>query len=786
MPEDTSPDVTAIQPYTAAGFTLLPLHKWNKKSKNKKGKTREDGKRPIDADWTNKKYKNADQLKHMEAGFNVGVQLKGSQLVIDVDPRNMPTNPDGSRRDTFIELCTAIGMNPDEFVQVITGSGGLHVYMTKPEDIAVVDSLEGYQGVEFKTRGRQVVSAGSIHPSGGMYNWDPLGPSLSDGLLAAPDRLITLIRRPVRSVGQNAGGGEYDPQEMAQMLAGLDPENFRDHEDWLTLMQACHHASNGDARAEFIDWCSQDDAYSDDGWIIGRRWDSLHRVRGDGAVVTYRTLHKYLQDVGKSDVIPRKSAMEDFQDFEGELKLPGEDEQEAPPVHERKGPLEKLNDTYCAVDDGGKFRIYYELFDPAEKRTKWLSMDKANFEAFLSNRQVEKADKKGEPVAVPLATEWMTWGRRRTAKGVIFDPERQHKGFLNLWTGWAVNLIEKTLCSGDKEASDFVYNWIAYMFQKPWEPPEVAITFHGKKGTGKSTLGRVLARIAGRHGRHITSSEHITGRFNVHLMDNIFLFADEAVRPSDKEAENRLKAMITEETLQFEGKGKDLKSGRNRIHVMMASNEEWFVPVGLVDGERRYFVSRVSENRRKDKAFFAALHAQMENGGYAAMLHDLQLRQLDGWAPRGNVPAGDALVEQKLRNMDPLAQWWFNQLDSGEADFDFTRDAYDWHAGPIRSFYSDVKGSYEAYCRKIGVRHSSMNKGTDRYFNNELAKVCPAVGKDKRDAIPDDRMDVKAAGNSGRARAYEFPSLGECRELFELAIEGRVTWTAELQDPLDT
>lgn len=782
-------DPTALAPYLRAEYTLLPLHKWNKTSKNAKGKERQDGKRPINNDWVKRPFKNADQVQHMEKGFNTGVRLSPTQLVIDVDPRNMPEG-----RDTFQELCTAVGLDPEDYPLVHTGSGGKHVYMRKPSDVAVVDSLEGYEGVEFKTKGRQVVSAGSKHPDGGIYVWDVFSPDLIDAG-PAPERLLSLIRRPARSLGQNAGGGEYDQQTIAELLEGLDPEAYSDQNDWFTLMQACHHASNGDARQEFIDWSIRDDKYADDASVIGRRWDSLHVAKSDGHVVTYRTLHHCLRNSGREDLIPRVAAEDDFDD---DLQLPGDDElDEDLPEHEKKGPMTRLNETYCAVDDGGKFRVYYELDDPTEGRKRWQSMDKANFEAFLMNRKVEKTEsnKKGEQETkvVPLAQEWLQWGHRRTARGLVFDPERDRPGFLNLWTGWAIQpapgdwsllqeLIRDVLCDGEEQAYEFVFNWMAYMVQKPWEPPEVAICFHGNKGTGKSTLGRALSALAGRHGKQITSAEHITGRFNSHLMDVIFLFADEAVRASDKEAQSRLKGLITEKTLQYEAKGKDLRSGQNRLHTMMASNDDWFVPMGLVDGERRYFVAHVNDNRRGDRPFFNRLNKQLyKQGGLEAMLHDLQLRDIAGWAPRGNVPKTKSIMEQKLRNMEPLAQWWFNQLDAGETEFEFTRDELEWARGSVRVFYQDVKDSFKRFCDEAGIRSASMNKGIDRYFAQEIIKVCPNVKRDLRDIVPDDRLDIKPAGKSGRARAFEFPSLEDCRLDFEEASEGKINWATPIE-----
>jgi len=773
-----------LRPYTAAGYTLIPLFRWDRTSTHKNGKPRQDGKRPMDNDWTRKPYQNAKAITHMEGGSNVGVRLEASQLVIDVDPRNMP---DG--RDTFTELCEAVGLDPDLYPKVETGSGGLHVYMRKPADVSVLDSLEGYDGVEFKTKGRQVVAAGSKHPDGGMYDWDFLAPDLSEAG-EAPERLLSLIRRPARVHALGGGGGEYDQVEVARMLDALDPEDFRDHGDWLTLMMSCHHASGGDARSEFIEWSTRDPEFQDDGWIIGRRWDSLHREK-DGPTVTHRTLHKLLRDAGKGEVIPTIAAADDFDD---DLELPGEEFDLDTPEHERKGPMARMNDRYWAVRNGGKFRIMFEEDDPSERRTKWVSMDKTNFVDYLSNKKVEKLDKKGEPTVVPLSKEWLEWGHRRTAQGVIFDPQRDYPGYLNLWRGWGVDprpgdwslmreLIRDVLCDGDEESGEFVIKWMAYMVQKPWEPPGVAICFHGDKGTGKSTLGEALVEMCGRHGLQVTSPRHVTGDFNSHLMDCVMLFADEAIAPSDKKGQASLKALITERHMAYEQKFMDMKTGVNRLHVMIASNDDWFVNASATDGERRYFVARVNNDRQGDIGFFGRLRAQMyEKGGLEAMLHDLQLLDISGWQPRGSIPNSTALAEQKLRNLEPVAAWWFNALDAGTLPFPVTDEEAlpSWEEGEVRAFFQDMKDSFEQHCQRTKINPGANNRSIDRYFWAEMRKVCPNMksGQELRDIIPEDRFDISPAGNSSppRARCRVIPSLAECREYFEHALSSPVDW----------
>lgn len=302
-------DPGQLAPHSSAELQLIPLHRHD--HVDARGVKR--GKSPSDPNWTGRDYSSFDAAAHMAAGGNVGVRLSARDLVVDVDPRNFPDGETLVTANPFRRLCASVGLDPDHYPTVETGSGGLHLYMTKPTDVALLDTHPDYPGVEFKSRGRQVVAAGSVHPDTlATYAWDPLGMGLSaSGAPEAPSSLVELARRPTAAA--STGGGEYDAEQLAAMLDRLDPTDFRDQDRWLDLMMACHHATDGDGRQEFIDWSTGDPAYADDAGRIGARWDSLHRAneRG-GPSVTVRTLHKFLTDVGGGDAIPRTPAADDF------------------------------------------------------------------------------------------------------------------------------------------------------------------------------------------------------------------------------------------------------------------------------------------------------------------------------------------------------------------------------------------------------------------------------------------------------------------------------------------
>jgi len=170
-----------------------------------------------------------------------------------------------------------------------------------------------------------------------------------------------------------------------------------------------------------------------------------------------------------------------------------------------------------------------------------------------------------------------------------------------------------------------------------------------------------LLSLFGPHGLHIHRAKHMIG-FNAMLRNCLLLYADEAFWAGDKQGESTLKALITESTLTIEQKGVDAVQWHNRIHLIMTANADWVVPAS--HDERRYAVFNVAENRMNDQKYFDALHHELDHGGLAAMLYDLQRVDLKGWHPR-QILRTKALTEQKMQSMTPLQEWWEAMLQEG-------------------------------------------------------------------------------------------------------------------------
>lgn len=299
-----TPSFDEMMRYCEAGLDLIPLHRWDKKDQH----GRDRGKSPIDPTWQHRTY-SADAVleRAQHSGLNVGFRIPADVVVLDVDPRNFTEG-----RDSLAEVTAALGIELSVAPHVVTGSGGHHFYFRKPADMQTLESLKAFPGIEFKTSGRQVVAAGSVHPCGGLYRWDEFSPDLAD-MPHLPTTALEAVRRPVHEHSEREAG-ELTPRQLEGALECLDVGEFQDEKHWRDLAMACHHATNGEARQEFIDWSTQDPKYADDAWIIGNRWDSFHTDAPHGEPVTARLLYKLVHEAGGQ--VPNPEPEEDFEVWE--------------------------------------------------------------------------------------------------------------------------------------------------------------------------------------------------------------------------------------------------------------------------------------------------------------------------------------------------------------------------------------------------------------------------------------------------------------------------------------
>ena len=297
----------------------------------------------------------------------------------------------------------------------------------------------------------------------------------------------------------------------------------------------------------------------------------------------------------------------------------------------------------------------------------------------------------------------------------------------------------------------------------PGELPGTAIVLRGLQGTGKGVFIDHFGKLFGYHYMTVYRMEQITGRFNGHLKNVLLIHANEAIWGGDKVGEGVLKGLITDPVTPIEYKGKEIINVNNYKRLIVATNEDWAVPMGMDD--RRFLVMEVSSERKEDKEYFGTIVEQMEDGGLAALMHDLMAVDLTGFDLR-TAPFSRHNFDVKLRGAKPHQQWWYERLC--EAD-DF------WEPDPAKSL---LHRSYMDWCKEQKRRAESA--GT---FGKSFRKMFPGVhvGESRKNKVI--HTDSHDGPCYKRVRCYELPPPEECRRCFEaMAKAGPEIWPIALRE----
>jgi len=276
---------------------------------------------------------------------------------------------------------------------------------------------------------------------------------------------------------------------------------------------------------------------------------------------------------------------------------------------------------------------------------------------------------------------------RKTFVLTCFEPDASkaasaaREGKYNTWPGFAVegrpggdwsllrDHIRDNICNGDPEHFAFFMTWIASMFARPGVKVPSSVVVRGEQGTGKSKVFDWIRHAIGDASFKGNNPDHLTGRFNEHMQDIIFLTLEEAVWGGDKAARGKANDIISSDVQTIEEKNRSKGVRPNYVSVAIVSNEDWVVPTHGPDA-RRFFVLTCGTERKQDGAYFAAIDAQMRDGGAEAMVHELQ-----NWNPADVGLTWESLrsppVTEELRNQTaqgvegPLAIL-FNAVEGGE------------------------------------------------------------------------------------------------------------------------
>jgi hypothetical protein len=369
-----------------------------------------------------------------------------------------------------------------------------------------------------------------------------------------------------------------DLEEAGSALKNV-PSDDRDL--WIKIGHALKSAFGDDGFLVWADWSSRS-AKADEEAQLRKRWKSF-KPRGN---VSLGTVFYHGQQLGWNG-----------------------------PSHP---VVRKFNARYGILTRGNRTQIIDKLAQ-TEGGELLVHMSKATF---LDRYAAYRMPGQGTGRRGPPPTEAQYWLQHELADHyteVIFDPGRppgRCGKALNVWKGFAFtpapgdwtlfhkHLLEN-IAQGDERAFQWLVNWMAKAVQQPGNPIGTVPILQGLPGTGKSVVARHFGALWNPHTIELTHANHVSGHFNAHVFGRRFIFIDEGTYGGDKQSAGVLKTRITEPFFLLEAKGVDAIRVANRSVYMIASNNESIVAADI--GDRRWMVFRVGDDRKEDRAFFAAM-----------------------------------------------------------------------------------------------------------------------------------------------------------------------------------
>lgn len=258
----------------------------------------------------------------------------------------------------------------------------------------------------------------------------------------------------------------------------------------------------------------------------------------------------------------------------------------------------------------------------------------------------------------PIAPAWLKWPHRFELKQMEFTPGdakiTDSLGY-NTWPGWGVepkkgditpwkNLLD-LLFGDDKEARTWFERWLAIPIQQPGAKMYSAVIMWGRRtGTGKSLVGYSMRKIYGKTFAEINETQLNDPRM-AWAENKCFVMGDDVAGHEQRKMADRIKAMITQETMTIDVKYVPQFTVVDHVNYYFTSNhpDAFYVE----DDDRRFFIHQVTCEPAA-KEFYTAYRKWLDGDGAAALMYHLQHLDIGEMTPQDRAPATvakEAMIE---------------------------------------------------------------------------------------------------------------------------------------------
>eukprot|EP00808_Paulinella_micropora_P027456 g5393.t1 len=323
---------------------------------------------------------------------------------------------------------------------------------------------------------------------------------------------------------------------------------------------------------------------------------------------------------------------------------------------------------------------YYSAFsnDPNAfklKNPQALTYEYAN-KKIITASLIDENNRNGPKAICPFQA-WIQSSLRNTVDEINYSPAHYFQalregrsphsyGFFNTFTGFAIPYeeakkekpyteeeiqqepffkhIRMRWCSNNPQLFEKVMCWFASIYQRPHIKLNMALVLLSPQ----------------RSQRH---ENEVLGSFNGQMTNKSLVFLDEIMWGGNKTTSGVLKKLITEKRMSVNEKFVPSYSINNLINLVLASNEDWAVPVGIT--EQRFQVLKLDpELSRMDEPTKVKTIKDILSIDRHRLAHTLLLWDLSEFNDREVINTA-GLREQKIHSLSAVNKWFMQCLDRG-------------------------------------------------------------------------------------------------------------------------
>lgn len=283
--------------------------------------------------------------------------------------------------------------------------------------------------------------------------------------------------------------------------------------------------------------------------------------------------------------------------------------------------------------------------------------------------------KNGKQKKINFLDNWIRDIHIKTFERIDFlpPPLQCHENTYNMFSGLEIDKHEMdtsevldtsvfvnhlNILTGKKQENlNYALDYLAHMVQRSGELPRTSLIFQSAQGVGKNIFFDNFAeKILGKY-LYLQTAEvnDVVGKFNSNR-NKLMIVLDEANGKANFECADKIKNLITANTLTWERKGVDAITINNFSRIIFLTNSSTPLKIEITD--RRFVVYHCCEDVINNKKYFEELIKAFNNVDLVKLFYnELKNRDISKWDSTNDRPITDTYRDIQSVNIPRIARF---------------------------------------------------------------------------------------------------------------------------------